>query len=95
MSKVRLIDADALFAEFENAKWYDNKDRDLVAEDILMAAPEVDAVPVVRCKDCAHGRYDDESEMYECGYVGLALYNEPNYYCSDGVKMESEGNNAR
>lgn len=44
----RYIDADALYNAFENACWYDNDDRDFVAEDVLMDAPTVDAVPVVR-----------------------------------------------
>lgn len=40
---MRLIDADALFTAFENAAWYDNNDRDLVAEDILMDAPTIES----------------------------------------------------
>ena len=42
---MRLIDADTLFTAFENAKWHDNNDRDLVAEDILMDAPTIDPTP--------------------------------------------------
>ena len=34
----RLIDADALFAEMENAGWYVNADRDEVAEALLEQA---------------------------------------------------------
>lgn len=37
----RLIDEDALFEEYENVPWYDNKDRDDVAEEILLNAPTV------------------------------------------------------
>lgn len=49
---MRLIGADALFKAFENAAWYNNADRDDVAEELLLDAPTIDAVPVVRCKDC-------------------------------------------
>ena len=48
----RLIDADALFAEFENVDWYNNADRDEIAERLVLQAPTIDAVSVVRCKDC-------------------------------------------
>ena len=36
----RLIDADALFKEFERNGWYDNADRD-IAEDVLLDAPTI------------------------------------------------------
>ncbi len=38
---MKLIDADALFAEFESSKWHDNADRDEVAEELLLAAPTI------------------------------------------------------
>lgn len=38
---MRPIDADALFKEFENAAWYNNADRDDVAEELLLDAPTV------------------------------------------------------
>lgn len=53
---MRLIDADALFKEFERAAWYDNADRDEIAEEILLQMPTIDAVPVVMCEDCFEGK---------------------------------------
>lgn len=47
-----LIRRDLLFAELEKAEWYDNADRDDVAEELLLFAPSIDAVPVVRCGEC-------------------------------------------
>ena len=44
----RYIDADALFAEFENVDWYNNADRDEIAERLVLQAPTIDAVEVVR-----------------------------------------------
>jgi hypothetical protein len=49
---MRLIDADALFAALNDAKWYDNADRDFLTLDLVEDAPTVDAVQVVRCRDC-------------------------------------------
>lgn len=39
---MRLIDADALWNEFDNTSWYDNADRDEVVLPILDAAPTID-----------------------------------------------------
>lgn len=43
---MRLIDADALIDELGIS------DEDIIFEGMLEDAPAVDAVPVVRCKDC-------------------------------------------
>lgn len=48
-------------------------------------APTIDAVPVVRCKDC---KYITFSDCYgECGrgYLGIV---QPNDFCSRGEKRE-------
>ena len=58
----RLIDADALFAEFENVDWYNNADRDEIAERLVLQAPTIDAVSVVRCKECMFSKvYQNDS----------------------------------
>lgn len=43
---MRLIDADALIDELGIS------DEDIIFEGMLVDAPTIDAVPVVRCKDC-------------------------------------------
>ena len=56
--------------------------------DALLSAPTVDAVPVVRCRECEHGEYDDKIEdeyCYHCRYDGFS-YNEANHFCSDGKR---------
>lgn len=72
---VRLIDADALdlaFAEMRFSTvgklkhWGDREDWCLHGEEIeelIESAPTIDAVPVVRCKDCKYYKPDE----YECG----------------------------
>ena len=44
----RLIDAEELELQF------DVSDEDIIAKEIIRNAPTVDAVPVVRCRDCKH-----------------------------------------
>ena len=80
-----LIDADALLrhkrkmsgADFGGEFW----DEAVLASDIKNA-PTVDAVPVVRCKDCIYS-YDDL--CCACSpYVDCVV--EPEFYCADGKR---------
>ena len=92
----RLIDADALLDEF--LKRYTERERsgNLVFAaceikqdfaDMISNATTVDAVPVVRCKDCAvpHNKYTGCPMLN--GLVTL-----PDFYCPFGERKE--GNNA-
>lgn len=54
---MRLVDADALYNRFLERAWYDNADRDECACVDVDNAPTVDAIAVVRCKDCEY--YDE------------------------------------
>lgn len=58
--------------------------------------PAVDAVPVVRCKDCKHGKhiFDSFGRPYvECynPYIQSIWYRDLTDYCSDGKKEEDGG----
>ena len=68
----RYIDADALKKYFSaNAKG--------------LLEPTVDAVPVIRCKDCKHWQCDDsESYCDELGIFGTS----PTSYCSFAKRKE-------
>lgn len=59
---MRLIDADALLNYAGNC--YDEDDHLLyaVGTGTIMRMPTIDAVQVVRCKDCAWGRPDGDYE---------------------------------
>lgn len=48
---MRLIDAEELELQF------DVSDEDIIAKEIIRNALTVDAVPVVRCKDCVYSKY--------------------------------------
>lgn len=69
---MRLIDADALSIRVMDASYYDNADEDVIWS-LIQDAPTVDAVPVVRCKDCAKGKIDIISNdcvfcyLFNCG----------------------------
>lgn len=81
---MRLIDADALFKAFEQTAWYDNADRDEVAEEILLQMPTIDAVEVVRCKNC---RYWDDDRRCNGIKNGLVLeYTDEDDFCSYGER---------
>ena len=66
----RLVDADALKIPSE----------EIIAKIAVALAPTIDAVPVVRCKDCM---YRDGNP---CDYS--AVYVSPNGYCQWGRREE-------
>ena len=80
----RLIDADALINEFLRRYTERERNRNLVFaaceikqdfSDMISNVTTVDAVEVVRCKDCKH-RYSDSW----CEYVD----DDDNFYCARG-----------
>lgn len=89
-----LIDANSILDDFLKRYTERERDRKLVFAaceikqdfaDMISDAPTVDAVLVVRCKDCIHC-YDDL-----CGlccthgpFVGCVV--QPEFYCADGEK---------
>ena len=85
---MRLIDADAVLrhkrkmsgADFGGEFW----DEAVLTSDIKNATT-VDAVPVVRCKDCIHS-YDDLCGLCcTCGpFVDCVV--SPEFYCADGKR---------
>ena len=74
----RLIDANALMKEACAEGAYGYVDAKQIAE-----APTVDAVEVVRCKDCKH-RYSDSW----CEYVD----DDDNFYCARGERKDGADN---
>ena len=96
---MRLIDAENILKEYEHIDWYcvskegqfmrgaTTEDNPLIhyydGEEIIKNAPTVDAVEVVRCKDCKH-RYEDSW----CEYVD----DDDNFYCARGERKEGADN---
>ena len=84
---MRLIDADALWDELTE----DLEDGDVlyrIPPNAIDDAPTVDAVPVVRCKDCKYYKPDE----YECGcdFAGGLPYVKAGDFCSYGERNEDE-----
>ena len=54
--------------------------------------PTIDAVPVVRCKDCVHR--DPEDKRCDCGghewFVGKIVPVADDFYCADGERKDGE-----
>ena len=89
-SKKRLIDADRAMEivrnqgiEHPNAYHLTN-----YATLILREAPTVDAVPVVRCRECKQGEIDDPDfpDEYYC-HAGCG-WNKGDFYCAYGERKE-------
>lgn len=99
---MRLIDADALSklldAEYKQTMkliWEGEKQLDTLAEGFAEAnhiakyiAPTVDAVPVVRCKDC---KYHDEGEGYiYCWALHMKCPDGSEFFCKYGERKETK-----
>ena len=75
---MRLIDADEIKKSSQGIVW----------EEWLDMRPTIDAVPVVRCKDCLYAF--DKNGHIECwhGVYYRNTYNEPDMFCSYGKRKE-------
>lgn len=83
---MRLIDADAMIEDaFTIAD-----ETSIIIKDCCDAQPTVDAVPVIRCKDCKHWyeKYRHGVDMSACkraiGYFGA------NDYCSRAERKDND-----
>ncbi len=79
---MRLIDADALWeavGEIELPRGCFNVAVRL--QEAFNAAPTIDAVPVVRCKDCKKFGNDEE-----CPMLSMQAYTEADDFCSIGER---------
>jgi hypothetical protein len=90
----RLIDANALEAHFTDLKDKSDSIRDKLYLDGVMAvidvAPTIDAVQVVRCKDCKSWSYD-WGYGWKCFYNGQSCgYRSPDWFCPDGERASPE-----
>ena len=60
-------------------------------EEWLNNAPTIDAVPVVRCRECKQGEIDDPDfpDQYYC-HAGCG-WNNGGFYCAYGERKEGAG----
>lgn len=89
---MRLIDADALKEELLKAKEENEKEHLVLIDNdfitLIHDAPTVDAVEVVRCKDCKNGVSvgNDLSCSHFSGLCGLNVVVNNNEFCSYGER---------
>lgn len=85
---MRLIDADALFVDASFFDDEEDKAFQYVSVEQIHTAPTVDAVEVVRCKDCTHYGFTDnrvpKEQVWWC-YKWSNVMRE-NDYCGYGEK---------
>ena len=96
---MRLIDADALRAEmyreaFETGTVLQKWDsgcwiRYRMFENAVDSASTVDAVPVVRCKDCKHHEDEELGMVYCPDQVGGWVSDD--FFCKGGERRENDG----
>ena len=79
---MRLIDADALNLEYEVDMADDWKTAHEIAN-IVKYAPTVDAVQVIRCKDCKHyAILEDGSNELICDHKDGCMTPKPDGFCN-------------
>lgn len=94
---MRLIDADELKKRmcFKCSNEFSDEPcepPDCFILEAVKSLPSIDAVPVVRCRECIQGEEDDLefADQYYCraGYG----WNKGNFYCAYGERKEGAGN---
>lgn len=93
---MRLIDADALDAEMYHKSFEVDDGRNVwnsglwirykIFEEALRDAPTIDAVPVVRCKDCRYFGRRKDSGYYTCGRKQGCVDTIPEGFCGWAVR---------
>lgn len=89
---MRLIDADALLAEIIKNNSHQVGECvitfDCGAEAAINNAPTIDAVPVVRCRECVHCLWDELHKNKKGRCMEHHLWCEADGFCHKGEKMD-------
>lgn len=97
---MRLIDADKMAVDESEAymsaqvqitddlKWLVNFAAHSKIQRLIADTPTVDAVPVVRCRDCKHS-YEDLGGLYCCSFGPCVCSSvPPDFWCAYGKRKE-------
>ena len=80
----RYIDADALLKRMDENEW------SMASRKTIKDAPTIDAVEVVRCKDCKQYNTTNFSKVFGwCDKMNRVVHDD--FYCFYGERKESEG----
>jgi len=92
---MRLINADELIKTLQEREdappgWEGATFKDAFSITIMdiIAQPSIDAVPVIRCKDCIYFETDEESDYGLCQNSGSGF--RKNDFCSDAERRKHE-----
>lgn len=88
---MRLIDADAMRQD-----WLENGENEYVYDtnaflDSIDEQPTIDAVPVVRCKDCKNLERSEDGSIYLCLHKMLGRIRQDDF-CSYGERKDGDTN---
>lgn len=85
--KKRLIDANALIKEANEDGAYGYVDAFQIAN-----APTVDAVEVVRCRECRYRFKNNGHDKSGCPIIDANIWMDDDDFCSHGERKEGAGN---
>lgn len=84
---MRLIDADRLLKAFcGHCEDYENCKTTCFDFRIIQTQPTVDAVPVVRCKDCKHCFVDGDNVRFNVCELNHNRVQADDWFCADGER---------
>lgn len=84
---MRLIDADKLERQ---EYWGNERCFDYVDAEDIDNAPTVDAVEVVRCRDCKHYEIHKPKVLENCERNGYIIPMKPDDFCSYGERKDGD-----
>ena len=84
---MRLIDADALMDKANSDGAYGYVDAKQISE-----APTVDAVPVVRCRECKYRFKNNGHDKSGCPIIDANIWMDDDDFCSYGERKEGADN---
>lgn len=71
---------------------FHSAEMDIYLEKKIDALPAVDAVPVVRCRECRYWRHEvSPTEHWVCAHHSFnerKMYTTPVFYCADGERRD-------
>lgn len=82
----RYIDADALKEWIDEYVSVFKKSDTREIKGYIEHQPTIDAVSVVRCKECKYGEYREDFDDYECHSSGCGLVYDADFFCADGER---------
>lgn len=84
---MRLIDVDKLERQ---EYWGNERCFDYVDAEDIDNVPTVDAVPVVRCRDCKHYEIHKPKVLENCERNGYIIPMKPDDFCSYGERKDGD-----